>query len=173
MEVSFLGNGNRIHFWSHSLEMGGEKLKLLYKYILSHFSSLLIKTGRQIFGCLGDKVTLFLSYANQGSSFVYGYLVTGKPFNLEGKSNLTGVNETAVEIAEIFNTQGYFNGNRRCQNQLKQCCDNSCVVVMGPGQLFVARVGSAIFGLGLENFPQKSQIFQFFPLRSRKSLWVR
>jgi len=35
--------------------------------------------------------------------------------------------------------------------------------------------GSAIFGmgLGLENFPYKSQIFQFFPFGSKKSLQVR
>jgi len=36
--------------------------------------------------------------------------------------------------------------------------------VMGPGQKFLIWVGSAIYGLGfvLENFPYKSQIFQFF-----------
>jgi len=35
-------------------------------------------------------------------------------------------------------------------------------------------VGSAIFGLslGLENFPYKSQFFNFFPFRAKKSLWV-
>jgi len=52
---------------------------------------------------------------------------------------------------------------------------------MGPGQnflprmspLFVARVGSAIFGLGLENFPSKSQILQFFSRRvKRNCFWV-
>jgi len=39
---------------------------------------------------------------------------------------------------------------------------------VGSGQFFVAQVGSAIFGLGLENFPQKSQIFQFFSFRVKK-----
>jgi len=36
------------------------------------------------------------------------------------------------------------------------------------------RVGSAIFGLGmdLENFPEKYQIFQFFALRVKKCHWV-
>jgi len=45
-------------------------------------------------------------------------------------------------------------------------------MVMGPSQIFGARVGSAIFGLGLglENFPTKSQIFQFFALWVKKNL---
>jgi len=43
---------------------------------------------------------------------------------------------------------------------------------MGPGQYFVARVRSGL-GLGLENFPLKSQIFNFFALRLKKifSCW--
>jgi len=38
------------------------------------------------------------------------------------------------------------------------------------GQIFVARVGSAIYSLGLnlENFPLKRQIFQFFSLQIKK-----
>lgn len=32
-------------------------------------------TGRQIFQCLGDKITTFLQYTDQGSSFVYGQLI--------------------------------------------------------------------------------------------------
>jgi len=41
---------------------------------------------------------------------------------------------------------------------------------MGLGQKFLTRVGSAIYGLGLnlENFPKKHQIFQFFTLRVKK-----
>jgi len=51
------------------------------------------------------------------------------------------------------------------------------ILVMGPGQNFLTlvgsifcglgRVGSAIYGLGLnyENFPKKRQIFQFLSLR--------
>jgi len=42
------------------------------------------------------------------------------------------------------------------------------VVVMGPGQFFVARVGSAIFGLGLENFPLKIPKFSIFFLSDQK-----
>jgi len=33
---------------------------------------------------------------------------------------------------------------------------------MGSDQFFVARVGSVIFGLGLENFPLKIPYFKFF-----------
>jgi len=41
---------------------------------------------------------------------------------------------------------------------------------IGSGQIFVARVGSVIFGLGLDfkNFLLKSQIFQFFPVNQNK-----
>jgi len=33
-----------------------------------------------VFQCLGDKVSIFLGYTDEGSSFVYGYLVSGNPF---------------------------------------------------------------------------------------------
>jgi len=50
----------------------------------------------------------------------------------------------------------------------------SLVLVMVRGQVkfFVARVGSTIFGLGLslDNFPKKSQIFQFFALWVKKNI---
>lgn len=35
------------------------------------------ETGRQVFKCLGDKITTFLNFTNAGSGFVYGYQVTG------------------------------------------------------------------------------------------------
>jgi len=44
-------------------------------------------------------------------------------------------------------------------------------MIFDPGRVnFCAsgRVGSAIYGLGLEYFLQKRQIFQFFPFGSRK-----
>jgi len=37
-------------------------------------------------------------------------------------------------------------------------------------QFLEAWVGSAIYGLGLENFTQKSQLFQFFSLLVKKNL---
>jgi len=43
----------------------------------------------------------------------------------------------------------------------------SCV---GSGQIFVALVALVTFGLGLGNFPYKSQIFYFFPFRVKKDL---
>jgi len=43
-------------------------------------------------------------------------------------------------------------------------------LVMGLGQIFLTRVRSAIYGLGLnlENFPWKHQFFNFFPFGSKK-----
>jgi len=46
-------------------------------------------------------------------------------------------------------------------------------VRVGWGQLFVARVGSAIHGLGLENFRKKVKFFNFFLFGSKKYLHVR
>jgi len=42
------------------------------------------------------------------------------------------------------------------------------------GSIFLARVGSAIYGLGLnlENFQLKCQILNFFPFGSKKSLHI-
>ena len=31
--------------------------------------------GRQVFQCLGDKMTTFLGFTENGSSFVYGFLI--------------------------------------------------------------------------------------------------
>lgn len=36
-------------------------------------------TGKQLFQCVGDKVTAFLKFTDEGSSFVFGHLVTGAP----------------------------------------------------------------------------------------------
>ena len=57
------------------------------------------EVGQQVFQCLGDKITTFLGYTEDGSSFVYGYLVSQKPF-------ITGVlppNSTAFEVATLIN----------------------------------------------------------------------
>ena len=35
-----------------------------------------IQVGREIFQCLGNKATIFLGFTDEGSSFVYGYLVS-------------------------------------------------------------------------------------------------
>ena len=36
--------------------------------------------GRQVFQCLGDKITTFLAYTEDGSSFVYGRLIADGVF---------------------------------------------------------------------------------------------
>ena len=63
-------------------------------------------TGRDIFQCLGDKVTLFLGYADAGAGFVYGYLASQQPFapyaiNVTDDANRT---EEYQSIATAFNT---------------------------------------------------------------------
>lgn len=63
------------------------------------------EVGRNIFECLGDKVSTFLAYTDEGAGFVFGYLVTGQPFYpgaVVGSSpNKT---EDLQEIASAFNS---------------------------------------------------------------------
>lgn len=40
------------------------------------------EVGRSIFTCIGDKVKIFLGYTDEGSEFVFGFLVSGKNFVL-------------------------------------------------------------------------------------------
>jgi len=58
--------------------------------------------------------------------------------------------------------------------QVKKFFCNSCSDGFGSENFDLGRVGSAIYGLGLnlEIFPKKCQIFQFFPFRSKKSVRV-
>jgi len=56
-------------------------------------------------------VSVFLSFADKGSSFVYGYLVTSQPFNLNrGNVTFSEMETLALEVAAIYNNQGYFFG---------------------------------------------------------------
>ena len=60
-------------------------------------------------------MSVFLSYADKGSSFVYGYLVTGQPFNPDKYApnatfGLNGTDLIAAEVAGIFNNNGYIFG---------------------------------------------------------------
>jgi len=48
--------------------------------------------------------------------------------------------------------------------------DQNVLTWVGSGQIFVALVALAIFGLGLGNFPYKSQIFHYFPFQVTKDL---
>ena len=53
--------------------------------------------GKNVFDCVGRKVKTFLDYTDAGSGFVFGYLVTQKPFNT------FALNDTAKEVAESVN----------------------------------------------------------------------
>ena len=64
------------------------------------------EVGAKVFGCIGQKTQTFLSYTDHGSGFVYGYLVSQTPFNLNAE-NLTG---TAYQVAEDLNKTKAFNG---------------------------------------------------------------
>lgn len=64
------------------------------------------QTGRQVFQCLGDKVARFLSFTDEGSAFVYGYLVHQTPLipsNVEviGNDSFTAL---ARDVATALNT---------------------------------------------------------------------
>ena len=56
---------------------------------------------------------MFLSYADEGSKFVYGYLVSGQPFNTQGYNvtgNISDIERTAYEVATFYNANGVING---------------------------------------------------------------
>lgn len=50
--------------------------------------------GRDLFNVFGDKITTFLNYTNHGSSFIFGYLVTGV---FDNKISIPIYNETLNE----------------------------------------------------------------------------
>ncbi len=59
--------------------------------------------GKDIFKCIGDKVSTFLEFTDSGSSFVFGYLVTGV---LDGKiENVTIGNYSNLPITLSIPTQ--------------------------------------------------------------------
>lgn len=68
------------------------------------------EVGRNVFQCIGDKVSAFLAFADEGSAFVYGYVVSGKPLN-PGNINVTDQDQTMLfrEFAEALNTGSVFN----------------------------------------------------------------
>jgi len=57
--------------WSHVT--WGVGLQFIFGLIVLRW-----ELGRQVIQCLGEKITIFLDYSNEGSGFVYGYLVTDK-----------------------------------------------------------------------------------------------
>nr|CAH0104896.1 unnamed protein product [Daphnia galeata] len=56
--------------------------------------------GRQVIQCLGEKITIFLDYSNEGSGFVYGYLVTDK--------NMAGIALGSVFAFKILSVIFFF-----------------------------------------------------------------
>ena len=62
--------------------------------------------GRQVFDCIGGKVTTFLAFTDAGSGMVFGYLVTGKPLNPMALS----LNDTPeyIPIVEALNSGDVF-----------------------------------------------------------------
>jgi len=61
--------------------------------------------GRQVFDCIGGKVTTFLAFTDAGSGMVFGYLVTGKPLNPMAES-LNG--SEYIPIVEALNSGDVF-----------------------------------------------------------------
>ena len=55
--------------------------------------------GKAVFDCLGRKVKTFLDYTDVGSGFVFGYLVTQKPFYPSAINDTT-----ASSVAEHINS---------------------------------------------------------------------
>ncbi|CAG2178005.1 unnamed protein product, partial [Oppiella nova] len=51
--------------------------------------------GKQVFECIGDKVTTFLDFTDSGSGFVFSYLVSGK---LEGAFDNVTVNGQSTTL---------------------------------------------------------------------------
>ena len=74
-------------------------MKSMYNMNLVLFYNLL-QVGQEIFHCLGDKVAVFLSYTNAGSSFVYNSLVDGKYLNPEAIRSYEW-NETIISRDDI------------------------------------------------------------------------
>ena len=54
--------------------------------------------GKSVVDCLGQKIDSFLGFTNQGSSFVYGYLVSQQIFNPDRFENSTLAYNITSEI---------------------------------------------------------------------------
>ena len=54
--------------WRHVI--WGLSLQLCFGLVILRW-----EVGKQVFKCIGDKVNTFLSYTNEGSKFVFGFLV--------------------------------------------------------------------------------------------------
>ena len=52
--------------------------------------------GKQIFECIGDKISAFLDFTDSGSEFVFGYLVNGR---LTGTLDNVTVNGETISLS--------------------------------------------------------------------------
>lgn len=81
--------------WRHVF--WGLGLQLIFALLVLRWN-----VGREVFQCLGDKVQAFLDYTDQGSEFVFGYLVSGvlNPWvNVTIEyNNVTFLNESTVNL---------------------------------------------------------------------------
>ena len=71
----------------------GLSLQFVFALLILRWS-----TGQAFFACLGQKVDRFLAFTNEGSGFVFGYLVHGKIFNTETLSNQSLAYNVTQEI---------------------------------------------------------------------------
>ncbi len=60
--------------------------------------------GKEIFKCIGDKVSIFLEFTDSGSSFIFGYLVSG---TLNGKIENATI-ETNINLPIILSLPTIF-----------------------------------------------------------------
>lgn len=51
--------------------------------------------GKQVFECIGEKISTFLDFTDSGSEFVFGYLVSGQ---LSGSLNNVTVNGETTSL---------------------------------------------------------------------------
>ena len=57
--------------------------------------------GRSVVKCIGEKIGRFLEFTNEGSSFVFGYLVTQKVFDENRFNN----NSLLYNVTSEINTK--------------------------------------------------------------------
>lgn len=94
--LGFLGSAHPAHIrWRHVF--WGIGIQFTFGLITLRWD-----LGRQVFDCIGNKVSTFLAFTDAGSGMVFGYLVTGQPLNT------TAVNESYRNIAEELNKGDVF-----------------------------------------------------------------
>jgi nucleoside permease NupC len=75
-----VGNGATIHHRSRRAKVQRDERKSLTKLGLSANNNFRWEPGRSALECIGSKVNRFLSFTDEGSQFLFGYLVNQQPF---------------------------------------------------------------------------------------------